>query len=76
MQFDGNFLSKNEIPLKNLHYIGMEIKIDFEKEFMELKRAVALSHLKLGYPVQLIARIFKITEKATEFFINEEIKTL
>lgn len=59
-----------------LHYIGMKLNIDFEKEFMELKKEVAESHIKLGYPVQLIAQIFKITEQSVQFFINEEVRTL
>jgi len=54
----------------------MKLNIDFEKEFMELKKEVAESHIKLGYPVQLIAQIFKITEQSVQFFINEEVRTL
>ncbi len=54
----------------------MDIKINFEKEFINLKRAVALCHIKLGYPVKLIAQIFNITERSVQFFIDEEVKKI
>lgn len=48
--------------------------INFEKEFISLKESISLCYLKWGYPVDLIAQIFKVTEKSAQLFIDEGFK--